>query len=112
MCRESFKAGEYVEELKLRFTLKEEKKWIDNGEYGEWMEFLVCNWVGEKVTLKEIRKRTDNCPNCILAVLRQSKLNYKVCELEEFDYKKEFAEATPSEYKDKDRMAEYYGLTS
>lgn len=44
------------------------------------------------ITLETIRELTKGCPNCMLAILRQTHLNWDICGLEKFDYKKEFAE--------------------
>jgi hypothetical protein len=74
--------GEIVEELKKRFEilLVNPNEWSDGEE--------VCKWIGEPVTIEAL---VEDCPNCTLAILRQSKLNYKCCGIE-FDYPKEFKE--------------------
>lgn len=48
----------------------------------------VVNWLVEPTTLDEIRKSVDNCPACILAVLRQTGMNRHYFKFE-FDFKKE-----------------------
>lgn len=50
-------------------------------------------WLGEPVTMKEIRDEVDDCPNCILAVLRQTGFNKHYFEFEKFDYQQELKDA-------------------
>lgn len=45
------------------------------------------------ITLTAIRQLADNCPVCILAILRQTNLNWDCCGLEKFDFQKEIADA-------------------
>lgn len=77
---------EIVNELKKRFTIEIE---VSKIEFDLTVENQVCKWIGEPVTLEEIRNLVDGCPNCMLAILRQSRLNYQCCGIE-FDYKAEF----------------------
>lgn len=77
--------GEIVEQLKKRFKI------IGLESDGVVIE-LQCKWTAEPVTLDEISKMVEGCPNCILAILRQTKLNYKCCGIE-FDYAAEFKKA-------------------
>jgi hypothetical protein len=51
----------------------------------------LVTWIGKPVTLKEIRELADDCPACILAILRQSGLNRHYFHLEPFDFKKEMS---------------------
>lgn len=66
------------------FTLKHDE--TDFYEYG-------VEWIGEPVTMNEIRDEVDDCPNCILAVLRQTGFNKYYFNFEKFDYQKELSEA-------------------
>lgn len=90
-----------VSELKLRFD-------IDKGlsDISEW----ECLWSGEPVTLDEVRKLADGCPNCMLAILRQTHLNYQCCKLAPFDYKQEFKEFGIKKTVSPEEYAKYYGM--
>lgn len=93
LCEMSTNIGEYVENLKTRFTISTEK--VQDAELGFFShEEEVCYWHGKKITLDEILEEVDGCPNCTLAVLRQTKLHYECCGLDKFDYKSEFDKAT------------------
>lgn len=81
-----------VPKLMARFTLS------DNLEYdptdpvynpGANMDEKLVTWINEPITLQEIRNMVDNCPACILAILRQSGLNRHYFHLEAFDFKME-----------------------
>lgn len=70
-------------------------------------DYFKVEWIGDPVTIEEIRKSVDNCPNCIFSILRQCKFNFKCFEFPEFDYKKELQDA----FVEKQRVAhmeEYY----
>lgn len=100
MCEMSTNIGEYVEELKTRFTISTEK--VQDAELDFFShEEQVCYWHGKVITLAEILDEVDGCPNCTLAVLRQTKLNYACCGLDKYDYKAEFDKASKKkqEYK-------------
>jgi hypothetical protein len=47
-------------------------------------------WIGESITLDQIREIANGCPACMLAVLRQTGLNHHYFHFE-FDYKGELA---------------------
>lgn len=49
----------------------------------------LVTWTGEPVTLKEVRELAEDCPACILAILRQTGLNRHYFHLEAFDFKAE-----------------------
>lgn len=84
---------ELVVNYKSRFTVDISK--IDEGEFWE-QEIETVKWIGEPITLAEIRKEVNDCPNCIFAIIRQCKFNYHYFDelgFKEFDYKKELAVA-------------------
>ena len=84
---------EIVEELKSRFVLELNEK--EQYEGGPLMKDYKAKWTGKPITIEEIRNRVDGCPNCMLAIIRQSKFAYHYfegTEFGEFDYKKEFSE--------------------
>ena len=60
---------------------------------GEWDDHdeIEVNWIIEPVTLEEIKKATDNCPNCTLAILRLTGMNRYYFDFK-YDYKKEMKE--------------------
>jgi hypothetical protein len=82
--------ADLIEDLKKRFSLEPK---IQYDEFGSTIgETFSVVWTGEPVTLDELRKRTDNCPNCMLAIMRQCKFNYHYFNENdefEFDYKAE-----------------------
>lgn len=82
LCEQGINIGEYVAELKLRFEIH-----VDPDTFEQHV-----NWKGKEITLSEIDSAVEHCPNCTLAVLRQTKLFYECCGLEKFDYKKDFME--------------------
>ena len=62
---------------------------------------MKLQWHGDKITLEEVRKLAENCPNCILAILRQTGLNRHYFDLKKFNYgqelKQEMSDKYPSE---------------
>jgi hypothetical protein len=85
-----------VEALLKRFTLADNPlAYVDfesiyNPEANN--DEKIVSWLGEPVTLEEVRRMADGCPSCILAVLRQTGLNRHYFHLEKFDFKKELAD--------------------
>lgn len=80
---------EIVEKFKARYTLT----LVDFDDEYERGKDYVPEWIGDPVTLNEIREAVDNCPNCILSVVRQCKFNHHYfTDFEKFDYKKELSE--------------------
>lgn len=81
--------ADLIAQFKARFTLTE-NPWRDedhlNGE--AWPSHIVT-WIGEPITLEEVKKAVDGCPNCMLAILRQVGLNRHYFDLEEFRYQQE-----------------------
>lgn len=78
-----------IADFKTRFMLGET---IVSGEFpDDEVPQTVARWTGEPVTLSEIRDKADNCPNCILAILRQVGFNRYYFNLGKFDYKEESA---------------------
>ena len=92
MCSGGYNIGEIVEGYKNRFTIAEiEPQSIY--EIGHLDTHLVT-WVGEKITIDEVRNRVDGCPNCMLAIIRQFKFGYHYFkDFGKFDYKSEMEEA-------------------
>ena len=89
-----------TEQLKTRFEIIETQ-----GEYGTE---LTAKWNAEPITLTEIQKSVDDCPNCTLAILRQTGLNRYPFEIsDKFDYKKERDEWFNGLIKESNRE-EYY----
>lgn len=90
MCQMSTTIEETVQEYKSRFELiPNEPKFIS--EIGNMDEFIV-KWIGEPITIKELMETHDNCPTCILAILRQTGMNKHYFHFE-YDYQTEFARA-------------------
>jgi hypothetical protein len=85
-----------VEEIKNSFTIVDKK--ITNVADG-WMymhddtyTIPAIEWKDEVFTMQKIREVAEDCPVCILAILRQTEL-YKLSNDYEFDFKKESAAA-------------------
>lgn len=74
-----------IEEFKKRFTLHPVMQ--EDPEGNRIGDYFEVEWLGERATLQEIRNAVDNCPNCILSILRQTKMNFSCFELEIFNYK-------------------------
>jgi hypothetical protein len=60
-----------LQEYSQRFTLSENHDF----SLGNYESFNIT-WIGTPITLEEIRLRVNNCPNCILSIIRQLKFNY------------------------------------
>lgn len=71
-CENGLNIPDYVAELKARFEIVEECEW--NGFRDVRTERVV--WHGEPITIDEILTKTDGCPACTLAVIRQAGLNH------------------------------------
>ena len=87
-CRlcEGREIASFIEGLKKRFKIIE----IPDNEYPDLVNQEI-KWKGEKITLDEILDYTEGCPNCTLAILRQTKLNYQIFGFN-YNYQKELAE--------------------
>lgn len=89
---------EVVADLKARFTLADNPNAFDSAD-PEWFakegvntEEKLVTWIGEPVTLQEVRDLADNCPACTLAILRQTGLNRHYFHLDTFEFKVELKE--------------------
>lgn len=100
--------SEIVNEFTVRFRLHpNEPNDIFTEDFVLGHEYKV-EWIGAPVTLEEIRKSVGDCPNCILAVLRQCGFNKHYFEFERFDYSKELSEAWAEKNKEYDEDYAYY----
>lgn len=100
LCKTSINIGAIVQHFKSKFHFVIEKRNIGEPWERMYQDVEVCVWHDRPVTLQHIRDKTDNCPICILAVLRQTKLFYAACGLEEFDYQKEAKEVLSDRQQD------------
>lgn len=82
LCRTKRNISDFITNLKSRFEIAYEVDTLLGSDIRK------VKWLGEPVTLKEITDFTRGCPNCTLAVLRQTKLNYSVFGFK-YDYKQE-----------------------
>ena len=82
---ESSEISELVNKLKSMFTVAKIESDIFYWEKIKWIE--------KEVTLKDLREWVDNCPNCLLALVRQSGLLSIDYENFHFNYKIESASA-------------------
>ncbi len=83
LCNNNLDIIPFMRELGHRFELL-----ITEDEYG--ISTHEVHWIGTPITLQEVLEFTDGCPNCTLAILRQTKLNYSVFGFK-YDFKKEMA---------------------
>lgn len=89
-CESSKNIRSIIFGLKQRFVLKQTTPL----ERFETDRELKVEWIGEPVTLKEIREATNDCPACMMAVIRQLRFNYHYFDgmVAEFDFKAEMKE--------------------
>jgi hypothetical protein len=84
-----------IEEIKTSFTIVQKpciQTEIDRMFYREDETFPGIEWKGTPFTMDKLREITEDCPVCLLAVLRQTEL-YKLDSQEyEFDFKAESKE--------------------
>lgn len=107
VCDNKF-INEAIDEFKLRFEFTDQPETdCITGEPTGRRE-VRASWTGEPVTLKEIRDRADNCPACILAILRQTDFFQGMVDTGKFDFKTELAEAMKDKYAERPG-SEYYG---
>ncbi len=84
--------SEVIDGMKKRFEIVIEKKVDPVWDMAHETE--VVKWIGEPITMEEILKITDKCPNCTLAILRQVGLNrYYFKEEFKYGYKEEMKSA-------------------
>ena len=84
--------NKYINELKDRFE-------IIKCEPDEFMgNTLEIKWKGNPIKLDEILEFTEGCPNCTLAILRQTKLNYSI-----FGFKYNYKEEIQSWWSEKNK---------
>jgi hypothetical protein len=83
LCKSSLDIAPFIEQLKSRFRIIE----IMDEDIPE-ITYHKVEWGGNPITLKEILRFTDGCPNCTFSILRQTKLNYAVFDFK-YDYIKE-----------------------
>jgi len=74
-----------IAKLKKRFTIiKESIKYMD-------IDIEVIKWKNKEITLDELRDITNNCPNCILTIIRGVGLNHYGFDFN-FNYQHELSE--------------------
>ena len=96
---------EEIEKLKSRFEIIEnELDFID--DIFTTNDHYTVEWKGEKITIDEILDITDGCPNCTLAILRQTRLNWHLFDIK-YDYQKELSGWWKEKHKEELRH-EYY----
>lgn len=90
-CRLCERIG--INDMVDRFLARYRLTTTDTVIGGVTVSATIPEWIGEPVTLQEIRNAVDDCPNCILAILRQCGFvkNFTIS-LEPFDYKAELEE--------------------
>lgn len=102
LCKNDHSIASYARGLQERFEIILTHDDLPDGSYE------TIRWIGEPITLDEIVKYTDGCPNCTLAILRQTKLHYEIFGFE-YDYKKELSKWHDDHRKSYcERMEDYY----
>lgn len=102
-----------VDEFKKRFKLHESKLSYPGETYFQ-ETIIAVEWIGKPITMNEVCDLVDNCPNCKLAVIRQTGLNRYYFNTNgsenqfHFDYKSEMAEAMSDKNKEIDERYYYY----
>lgn len=93
ICEMSTTIQDEVNEYKSRFTLQKNEQTQDifSDKFFNTDEYIV-RWVDKPVTIDELRERFDDCPACILSILRQTGMNKHYFHFE-FDFKQEMQEA-------------------
>lgn len=99
MCSKDthFNIREIVEQLKTRFVLEETLR--EEYEDGPMITVLKAKWTGEPITLNEVSTLVSDCPNCMLAIIRQTKLAYHYFEgmgFDSFNYKQAVKDMAPN----------------
>jgi hypothetical protein len=93
MCDSQGLIGEIIEDLKTRFKIVQTKPSSLDIIYPT----EEVQWIGKEITLDEISDRVDDCPNCILAILRLSGIShYAFTDIIDFKYQ--------------DRVSEYWSI--
>ncbi len=84
LCEGIYNIGEIVAEYKSRFK-------IVTTAIDEIFGHETVEWIGEPITLKEIRDRVDGCPNCTFSIIRQCSFHWQCFGelINGFDWKKE-----------------------
>lgn len=92
LCNSKHNIHLFVMSFKSRFKLTERvlEPYREGKPYDASTH--VVEWIGEPVTMQEIRNSVGDCPNCILAILRQTGFNRHYFEGFSFDYRKEFSD--------------------
>jgi hypothetical protein len=92
ICDSAIKIKPLIEKFKNSYTVEIRKDAYDN-DYTPNIHFFserIINWKEKEITIEDIKKEVDNCPNCTLAIVRQafpdSIIYYE-------DYKKDLADA-------------------
>ncbi|MFA5715181.1 MAG: hypothetical protein WC998_05550 [Candidatus Paceibacterota bacterium] len=104
LCENSLNIGEIVTELKKRFVIKQVT--LSGSQYFEGeMDIEVVEWIGEPITFGEVENIAENCPNCMLAIIRQTGLSQHPFDNEiginQFNFK--YKEYSSSYFADKQR---------
>ncbi len=87
LCEDNIDIKEILEGYKKRYTIE---TIIHKDDFCDF-ETEKAVWVGDPITIKEVIKDAGGCPNCVLSLLRQSKLNTHHFECFDYDYKREVA---------------------
>ena len=105
LCDRKDGIEEIITDFKKRFV-------ISKADEEKEMRTHTVTWIGEPITFKEIRDAGKDCPNCILAIIRQCKFGHHYFDelVKEFDYKKEFDEAVAHRNRE-DLIHDYYNNT-
>lgn len=100
-----------VEEYKTRFKLSTSD--ADINEFGVNVGEIEVEWLSEPITIDDVRKRVDGCPNCMFAIIRQCNFNryyFNTAGFGDFNYKAEFDAAMAEKNLAQSKEEYYLGL--
>jgi len=107
-CEANPDIDSYIQELKKRFEIIETPLLpCDQYDMIEGAIERTIKWIGEPIKLNEILNHVENCPNCTLAILRLTKLNYNIFGFN-FNYKKALDEWWGEINNERENAERYY----
>jgi len=104
LCENSTELTEDIVYFKSRFKIVKSKSTPLDNMFD--FESDKIEWIGKETTMDELRRRYDDCPACILSILRQTGMNLYPFQFE-FDYMKESKEYFDGKIRDK-QQEQYY----
>ena len=104
LCESGIDLTKIIDKLKTRFRVNIKEEEEPEGWFTEEVE-----WIGKEITVDEIRDLADDCPNCMLAIIRQSGLSHPAVNLG-FKYREENAKYWQDKMNEESRQQEYESI--